>query len=219
MVSVPSGQQNKGSSCSILGLPGGFMAQLSLLPHFWHPDLGSWVVLLHSELCFLALELGDYCLQFPFVGCFKSSSEPEGGTNPSLGCFCEPQNACETKEGATWNGNWGGTDREKSPTHSPRKRQESREVCLFQLSAFLQSSDNFIYCVLILTSVEPGVCCDPMVFGQIGKNTLFHVYIYIFIHTHKPFSQDTLSVHKAFPWWLAFSSWVTDGFLCRQHRY
>lgn len=109
----------------------------SLLPHSWHPDLGSWVVLLHLELCFLALEFGDYCSQFPFVGRFKSSSEPEGGTNPGLGCFCEPQNACETKEGATWNRSCGGTDRDKNSMHSSRKRQESREVWSFQLSAFL----------------------------------------------------------------------------------
>lgn len=118
MVSAPSGQQNQGSSSSILGLPRGFMAQLSLLPHFWHPDLSSWVVLLHLELCFPALEFGGYCLQFPFFGCFKSSSEPEGGANPSLGCFCEPRNACETKEGATWNRNCGGSDRDKSCTHT-----------------------------------------------------------------------------------------------------
>ena len=70
-VSTPVGRQKKDSSSSILGLLGAFMAELSLLPHFWHPDLGSWVVLLHLERCFLALELGDYYLQFPFDRCLK----------------------------------------------------------------------------------------------------------------------------------------------------
>lgn len=91
---------------------------------------------------------------------------------------------CLWDEGATWNRDWGGTDRDKSSAHSPRKRQESRGVCLFQLSAFLQSSDDFIYCVLIVTWVEPGVCCDPLVFGPMGKNTLFHLCTYIYILTH-----------------------------------
>lgn len=35
----------------------------------------------------MALEFGDYCSQFPFVGRFKSSSEPEGEQTRALAAF------------------------------------------------------------------------------------------------------------------------------------
>lgn len=38
------------------------------------------------------------------------------------------------------------------------------------------------------------MCYDPLVFGQMGKNTLFHIYIYIYTY-HTPSSQDTLCVY------------------------
>lgn len=87
-VSAPFEWQKKGSSCSLLGLPEGFMAELSPLLRFWHPDLGSWIVSLHLEHCFLALVLGDYCLQFPSDRCLKEQYWAGRGGKASLGYLC-----------------------------------------------------------------------------------------------------------------------------------
>lgn len=85
--SAPSGQQNRGSSSSILGLPRGFMAQLSLLPHFWHPDSGSWVVLLHLELCFLALEFGIIACSSLSLDASRAALRQRGEQTHPVGVF------------------------------------------------------------------------------------------------------------------------------------
>lgn len=126
-VSAPLRQQKKGSSCIILGLPGGFVNSL-LAPRLV-------LVALRLEHRFLALVFGDYCLQFPSDRCLKEQywAGEGGGRKKSVAwlfvCSCVSYKAFrETKEEATWNSSWGGTNRNKSSKHGPGKRRESREV-------------------------------------------------------------------------------------------
>lgn len=151
-VSAPFGRQKKGSSSSILGLPGGFMAELSFLPRFWHPDSGSWIVLLHLECCFLALALGDYCLQFPFDRCLEEQYwAKEGKKSHHLAIcvqLCELQSVLRDKgkghmkQLLGWH--W---QEEKLLGMAVGEGKRAGKCVLFQFSAFLQSSDNFIYCI------------------------------------------------------------------------
>lgn len=146
-VSASLGQQKKGSSCIILGLPGGFVNSL-LAPRLV-------LVALRLEHRFLALVFGDYCLQFPSDRCLKEQYwAGEGGgkeKKASLGYLCavvwatkrsvrQRKRPHETALGVALTGI-------KAPSTTLGKGERAGKWVLFQFSAFLQRSDSFIYSI------------------------------------------------------------------------